>query len=306
MRRFFSSFFAAGFLLLLGIAGCTAPRSIINSGKVTPQGQFKAGFNVGANAATSPISHLDDITEAAVDAILKKDSVYYDQQLDAAAKALVAYSLDPVGPTFDFYLRYGLVRRLDVGYKYASGAHVLDAQYQFMGSTGTLANPGQGRWYGSVGLQYGGQQLGLINRLFLGRLQPLLQFSASRRDVVVPLIFSRSFGVEEEMGHIAFGAVYNHTFIRYGFEPGRIFRKYAGEVVPLEAVEEKNNFPSYGIFLNAKIGYKYLYVLPAITMYYQNYGSYKMLSSDTYSYAGFTFIPSLGVQAHIGSRKNPR
>ena len=288
-------------LILLGlVAGCTAPRSVINSGKVTAPGKFKAGVNFGGNIATEPIGQLDDITKAAVDAIAKKDSVYYDSEIEAATKALLAYSLDPVGPTFDFYLRYGLVERVDVGYKYASGVHVFDTQYQFLGPTGTPENPGVGDWYGSIGLQYAGQSSGFVDKLFLDKLQPLLQFSAKRKDVTVPIIFSKSFGPEEEKGSIAFGAVYNHTFINYGFEPGRLFEKQRGEVVEVDGFMRKNSFPSYGLFVNAKLGFKYVYVLPALTIYYQNYGDYKLLNDTAHSFSGLTLIPSIGLQASFG------
>jgi hypothetical protein len=282
------------------VAGCTAPRSVIHSGKVTPKGQFKAGFNMGGNIATEPLGQIDDITEAAVDAIVKKEKVYYDEQIDAFSKALVAYSLDPVGTTFDFYLRYGVAERVDVGYKYATGVHVFDAMYQFMGPTGTPENPGIGDWYGSFGLQYSGQKSDIANKLFLDKLVPLLEFTAQRRDIVIPLVFSKSFGPEEQFGNISFGAVYNHTFVKYGFEPGRIFKKVDGEDVKIDGVFAKNNFPSYGLFVNGKIGFKYVYVLPSLTMYYQNYGDYKFLEGKEFSFSGMTFIPSIGIQATFG------
>lgn len=292
---------AWSFVLLCLVMSCTAPRAVINSGKVTAPGKFKAGLNFGGNIATEPIGQLDDITKAAVDAIAKKDTVFYDDEIEAATRALLAYSLDPIGPTFDLYLRYGLMKRVDVGYKYASGVHVFDAQYQFMGPTGTPANPGgEERWYGSVGLQYAGQSSGWVDKLFLGKLQPVLQFTAKRRDVTVPFILSKSFGVEEEKGSIAFGAVYNYTAIRYGFEPSRLFKRYGGENLELDALVNRNNYSSYGIFVNAKLGYRGIYLLPALTMYYQNYGSYKLLNDQTYSFSGMTFIPSVGLQANFG------
>ncbi|AKD02550.1 hypothetical protein POKO110462_12620 [Pontibacter korlensis] len=294
-------------LLLVSVVSCTAPRAVINSGKVTATGKFKVGLNFGGNIATEPIGQLDDIGKAAVDAIAKRDSVYYDDEVEAATKAMLAYSLDPVGPTFDFYIRYGIARRVDVGYKYASGVHVFDTQYQFLGPTGTPDNPGigaeAGEWYGSVGLQYAGQSSEWIDKLFLDKLQPLLQFTAKRRDVTVPIIFSKSFGVEEEKGSVAFGAVYNYTSVKYGFEPGRLFQKYGTEVEKVNPLMEKNSFGSFGLFVNAKLGFKYIYILPAITMYYQNYGSYKLLNSSSYSFSGFTFIPSIGLQASFGKGK---
>jgi hypothetical protein len=291
-------------VVLVFAASCTAPRSVIHSGKVTPKGQFKVGANFGGNIASEPLSQLDDVTAAAVDAAVKRDTVFYDKQIDVFAKALVSYALDPVGPTFDFYVRYGLVERLDVGYKYASGVHAFDAMYQFMGPTGTPLNPGKGDWYGSVGLQYAGQSSDIANKLLLNKVKPLLQFTAERRDIVIPLVFSKSFGPEEQIGNISFGAVYNHTFITYGFEPGKIFKKVAGESVKVNGLLEKNNFASYGLFVNGKIGYKFLYLLPALTIYYQNYGTYQFLEGREFSFSGMTLIPSLGVQAIFGAGQN--
>ena len=290
--------------LLLFAAGCTAPRSIIHSGKVTPKGQFKAGVNFGGNVASEPLSQLDDITKAAIDAAVNRDTLFYDEQVDVLSRGLLAYMLDPVGPTFDFYLRYGIAERLDVGYKYASGVHVLDVMYQFMGPTGTPLNPGVGDWYGSFGMQYSGQSAGIINKLHLDKLLPVLEFTAKRRDLVFPLVFSKSFGPEEEIGNISFGAVYHHTFIEYGFQPGKIFKKVAGESVKVDGFVTKNNFPAYGLFVNGKIGFKYVYLLPALTMYYQNYGTYKFLENKEFSFSGMTFIPSIGVQAVFGAGRN--
>lgn len=253
--------------------------------------------------ATEPISQLKDITESAIEALSKKDSVYYGDQIKVATQAAVAYSLDPVGPTFDFYIRYGLAPRIDVGYKYASGVHVLDAMYQFMGPLGAQSRSAE-RWYGSIGLQYAGQSSDILDKLFLTKLAPILDFKASRRDVLVPLVFSRSFGQDEEYGNISFGLAYNHTFLEYGLEPGRLYRKLNGrDVVQVEGLTRKQSYPSYGFFLNAKIGAKRVYLLPALSVYYQNYGTYELLENEQVSFSGLTIVPSLGLQIGFGQGK---
>ncbi|WP_205500578.1 hypothetical protein [Rufibacter psychrotolerans] len=271
---------------------------------MTPQGQFKVGANFGGNIASEPISQLKDITESAIEALANRDSVYYGEQVRVATQAAIAYSLDPVGPTFDFYVRYGLAPKLDVGYKYASGVHVLDAMYQFLGPVAGTAGNSQQRWYGSVGLQYAGQSSGILDKLFLNKLAPILEFKAERRDILVPLVFSRSFGPDEEFGNISFGVAYNHTFLEYGLEPGRLYRKMGGgDVVQLEGLTQKQSFPSYGFFVNAKIGARRIYLLPALSMYYQNYGTYQLLEQEQVSYSGITVVPSLGVQIGLGQGK---
>ncbi|WP_040396550.1 hypothetical protein [Cesiribacter andamanensis] len=289
-----------GLLLLLLAVGCTAPRSIIQSGKVTPRGEFKIGLNTGANLASAPLSQLDDITNSAIDAVTGRDSVFYDQQIDVFAQALTAYALDPVGPAFDLYVRYGPVTRLDVGYKFASGVHVLDAMYQFMGPTGTPENPGIGNFYGSIGLQYSGQEANILKRFNVNRLVPLLDFTARRRDLVIPLIFSRSFGPEEEIGNISWGLVYHHSFFRYGFSPDELYERVGDQVRRINPVTERSNFPAFGAFVNGKIGYKFLYALPAVAVYYQNYGSYQLLAGKQFSFKGVRVVPTIGLQLRLG------
>lgn len=303
--QFFHKCWIGIFIFALGM-GCTAPRAITNSGKVTPTGQFRAGFNYGGNVATEPLSQLDDVARSAIDAVMNRDTVFYDEQIDVFARAITAYALDPVGPAFDLYLRYGIAQRVDAGYKYASGAHVLDAMYQFMGATGTWQNPGPAGLYGSVGLQFSTQNLDLGSRFFLDKISSLFNYDASRKDLIVPLIFSKSFGPEEEIGSISWGVVYNHTFIKYGFDPGNIFERVGAERVKVDGFTAKNNFSSFGAFINAKIGYRFIYVLPAITVYYQDYGTYKLLGDREFSYSGMTFIPSIGLQAQFGGRNREK
>ncbi|MGV3540381.1 MAG: hypothetical protein ACO1OQ_11250 [Rufibacter sp.] len=304
---FSTRFFTLLTIIILFLAGCTAPRSVIHSGKVTPQGQFKIGANFGANLGTEPISQLKATTESVVKDLAGRDSVYYNEQVQAATKGLIAYSLDPVGPTIDFYVRYGVLPRVDVGYKYASGVHVLDAMYQFMGPLGTPQNPGQGKWYGSVGIQYAGQSNDLLEKLFLTDLFPIVEFTANRKDILVPVVFSKSFGAEEQYGNISFGVAYNHTFIEYGLQPGRLYEKVdANQAVKLEGLTRKNSFGSYGLFVNAKIGARRVYLLPALSMYYQNYGTYELLEGEKYSFSGMTFVPSLGLQIGLGKGKANR
>jgi hypothetical protein len=307
MTHFFSisRCFSLILLVVVGVS-CTAPRSVIHSGKVSTPGQFKVGFNYGGNLASEPLGRLNDVGRAAVDAVLKQDSVFYDDQIDIFASSILAYTLDPVGAAFDMYIRYGLVPRVDIGYKYASGAHVFDGMYQFMGSTGTSEDPGPEGLYGSIGLQYSTQNLSFGSGFFLNKINNILRFEAKRKDILVPLVFSKSFGPEEEIGHLAWGLIYNHTFVDYGFEAGNIFRRINNRAEVLEGVREKNNFSSFGAFINAKFGFKYIYVLPALTVYYQNYGTYRIIGEREYSYSGMTFIPSIGVQARFGGRKSTR
>lgn len=293
-------------LLAIFLAACTAPRNITASGKVTPKGAFKAGFNSSFNMATAPASEIDNVTKAAVEAIDKNnDSIFYNQSVAALSRGLLAYSLDPVTATSEFYLRYGVAHRVDVGYKYASGAHVFDAMYQFMGSTGTPDDPGaeQGL-HGSIGLQYSGQKSDLPSKVGLDKLSSIFNYQLSRKDILVPLVFSTSFGPEETYGNFSFGVVYGHSFITYGFNPSKQLVRAVGdhfETIP--SFTRKENYSSFGAFINAKLGYKYAYFLPALSIYHQNYGTYHLFGLQQESYKGLTIIPSLGLQLNLGYRK---
>ncbi len=288
--------------VLLFITGCSAPRSVIHSGKVTPKGEFKVGADYSFNAATQPLGALTDATADLTKSLKNTDSVYITDQVNGLAKAALAYSLDPATPSFDFYVRYGVIERVDLGYKYAFGTHVFDGMFQFMGSTGTIKNPGAPGTYGSIGFQYSRKKSALPKKVLWQDVEDLLKFEASRTDILIPLVFSTSFGTEEELGNISYGVAYSRTFIDYTFDPTNFFQQQIDrqDYVPVKAVSQKSSYGALGIFANAKIGYKYVYFLPALAIYYQNYGKYQLLADKTTELKGFTFIPSVGVQVNIG------
>lgn len=286
----------------LVVGSCTAPRTIVSSGKVTPKGEFRVGGNLAFNVASETISKTGSALKSAAAATVQKDTVGYSGTIDNLQVAALAYVLDPVRPSSDLYVRYGALDRLDVGYKYAFGSHVFDAAYQFLGPTGTVERPGgpAGANYASIGLQFATQRASLPSLPFLDNINEVLGFRATRHDIIVPLVFSHSFGAEEEIGAISYGVVYTHTFLRYGFEPGKIFN---GNAKVPALPQQKANFPSFGGFVNAKIGYRYAYVIPSIGVYYQNYGTYQLLNNKSASLSGLTVVPSIGLQFRIPSSR---
>ncbi|AYA37215.1 hypothetical protein D3Y59_09220 [Hymenobacter oligotrophus] len=290
-------------VLLLAAAACSAPRAVIHSGKVTPKGEFKIGgdfvMNVGNEALSQATGAVKDLAEKAA----TQDTVNYRPAIDRVQAAALAYVLDPVQLAPDLYLRYGVANRVDVGYKYSFGAHSLDAMYQFLGPTGTPERPGgqAGATYASIGLQLSAQRAKLPSIPFLDDAEQLLGFRARRYDIMVPLVFSQSLGAEEEIGHIAYGLAYTRSFLTYRFEPGRLYTgPGSGQVSErIPAIKASQSFGALGGFVNAKFGYRYVYVLPALAVYYQNYGTYQLLNNRTAQLKGFTFIPSLGLQIRI-------
>lgn len=288
--------------MALFAGACTAPRTIVSTGKVTPKGEFRVGGNLAFNVATETISKTGSALKTAAAEAVRKDTLNYSATIDNLQIAALAYVLDPVRPSSDLYVRYGALDRLDVGYKYAFGSHVFDAAYQFLGPTGTVERPGgaAGATYGSIGLQFATQRASLPSLPFLDNISDVLGFRATRHDLIVPLVFSHSLGAEEEIGAISYGVVYTHTFMRYGFEPGRIFN---GNVKVPVLLEQKTNYPSFGAFVNAKIGYRYAYFIPSLGLYYQNYGNYQLLNNKTASFSGLTIVPSVGIQFRIPSNR---
>ena len=287
---------AAGLLA----ASCTAPRAIVATGKVTPQGEFRVGYNQGLNLASAPIAKAGAAVKEAASQAASAEKVDYTDATTQLQAAALAYVLDPVQTTADLNVRYGIVPRLDAGYKYAFGSHVFDTQYQFLGPTGTPENPGPGAatgtTYGSIGLQFATQRAKLPSLPFLTDINAVLNLRATRNDLLVPLVFSNSFGPEEEIGAISYGLVYAHSWVSYGFAPEKI---YTGAVKVPELPTQRRNFSSFGGFLNLKIGYRYFYVVPAVSVFYQNYGDFALLNNQSTSLSGVTVVPSIGLQLRI-------
>ena len=285
--------------LLLATA-CSAPRAIIATGKVTPQGEFRVGYNQGFNLATAPLAKAGSAVKEAASQAASQQKVDYTDATTQLQAAALAYILDPVQPTADLNIRYGIVPRLDAGFKYAFGSYVFDTQYQLLGPTGSPENPGRGAvsgtTYASIGLQFATQRAKLPSLPFLSDINSVLNFRANRNDLLVPLTFSQSFGPEEEIGAISYGLVYAHSWVSYGFAPTKI---YNGAVQVPELPLQSRNFSSFGGFVNLKLGYRYFYVIPAVSVFYQNYGDYALLNGASTSLSGVTFVPSIGFQLRI-------
>ena len=290
---------AAGLLA----ASCSAPRAIVATGKVTPQGEFRVGYNQGFNIASAPLAKATSALKDAASQAASQSRVDYSDATVQLQAAALAYILDPVQPTADLSVRYGLVPHLDAGYKYAFGSHVFDAQYQFLGPVGTPDNPGRGAasgtTYASIGLQFATQRAKLPNLPFLSDIGSVLNFRATRNDLLVPLIFSQSFGPEEEIGALSYGVVYAHSWVSYGFAPSKI---YSGNQVISALPTTSRDFSSFGGFVNLKLGYRYFYVIPAVSVFYQNYGDYALLNGASTSLSGLTVVPSLGFQFRIPTK----
>lgn len=288
------------FFCLIGsfaISSCTPPRAIYNSGKVTPSQQCKVGADFSANLTSHFAKNLYKNVESIATPLITKDSLSLDEQIIYLNKTALAYAIDPFGAGYGFYARYGVAPHFDLGYKFTSGTHVIDGMYQFMGSTGSVEEPKEGMVHGSIGAQYSFRNYDLPSWSGLDKAQSILDFNLKRKDLLVPLIFSLAIGPEETYGSVSWGIVYTHTYLNYGFENQRIYdtlNSMAPQIVG--AIHAKQDFAAWGTFMNLKLGYKFIYIIPAFALYYQNYGSYKLIDGTDATFKGISFVPSLGFQ----------
>jgi hypothetical protein len=305
------------FGLLVSVSSCVAPRAITNSGKVTPKGNWIVAGNQTYNIATAPALKVASAVDINIDNLLNAsnetstgvDSSAVTADWQKIGEALIANNFDPIGGGVDFGVRYGIANRFDVGFKIAGRAKAIDVQYQFLGTLGNVDDFSEsttGKWYGSIGLQYSSQDLSLP--FWAKPLTTRLEYDFSRRDILVPLIFSYGLGNEESIGAISFGLAYNFTRMNYSTTPFTYARiqDVNGVVTALNtaAITETKHISSFGAFANMKIGFRYFYFVPAIAVYYQNYGTLQNFVGESFQMKGLTIVPSLGLRLRLGKSKS--
>lgn len=297
------------FCVLLALAACNVPRAVLNSGKVVPKNQVRGGINYTYNVATSPIYQTANGAFNLITDYTDKDTVILNENIDRVNKALLAYCLDPVTFNTEYYLRFGLGHRMDLGYRNSGNAHAVDMMYQFLGSNESFQNSDYRGMYGSVGLQYAWHEFQFINNRLFKQMEKMFGFNLSRRDFTIPIIFSKSWGPEERVGCISFGVTYTHSFIKYKVQPKGI--TYVQDVpgvppVLLSPIEGKMDYSSYGTFMNLKIGYRYVFFNLSLNLFYQKFGRYTMLSGRPAILEGFSFVPSYGIQFNIPTKRKKK
>ncbi len=305
------------FGLLVSVSSCVAPRAITNSGKVTPKGNWVVATNQTYNIATAPAGkvasavdiNLDNLLNGSLDTVSLVQSNAIATDWQKVGEALIANNFDPIGGGVDFGVRYGIAKRFDVGFKKAGRAKAIDFQYQFLGSLGNVddfSESATDKWYGSIGLQYSSQDLSLP--FWAKPISSKLAYDFSRKDILVPLIFSYGLGNEESIGAISFGLSYNFTRMHYSTTPFTYARiqDVNGVVTALNtaAITEAKNISSFGAFANMKIGFRYFYFVPAVAVYYQNYGTLQNFIGESFQMKGVTVVPSLGLRLRLGKSKS--
>jgi hypothetical protein len=70
------------------------------------------------------------------------------------------------------------------------------------------------------------------------------------------------------------------------------------------AITQTKNISSFGAFANLKIGFRYFYFVPAVAVYYQNYGMLQNFIGESFQMKGVTVVPSLGLRLRLGKSKS--
>lgn len=291
---------ASAALALPLFLACTAPRSVLMSPEATPKGRFRVGAELGLNVATQTSEALGQGLESSVQRIWDRyqhDTVAIAaDSLNDLAKALMAYSLDPVSAPAGVQIRYGLWHRLDIGYRYDGGAHAFDLRYQWMGPEAAQA-PG---WRGSLAAQYSTQDYTLPSIAGLDKLQDLLRYEFTRRDFLFPLIVGRPLGGEGRFGSFGMGLAYDLSLVQWDSEVVRVVEKEeGGGTRPFAPLRGEKAISAYGGFADVRLGYRYVFLLGSLSLYWQDYGTYELFGGKRVSLSGWTVMPTLGLEFRI-------
>jgi len=298
-KMFFQIFAAAAFIFL---SACAAPRAVLNSAEVTPHKKLKTGGALEANLATETSKSLYGGLENGIEALYNQVKGSSDtvpitaKELNDYVRAILAYSLDPVGVGTDFYMQYGLLPRFDIGYHRVGGVNVFGAGWQFFGPTRSgKTDIYPNRWSGSLSVQYSSQEYELPS--VLGKLQSIFRYEFKRKDILVPVAFGKGLGQNSRYGNYGLGLVYNYTKVKYGSDLLKLVEKLDdGSTIPFEKLQGEKSISSYGGFFNVRLGYKHVFLISSFSTYWQDYGDFDIYGTEKISLGGWTFVPALGVE----------
>lgn len=274
------------------LLSCASPRTIKDSGRVNDKGQFKAGYHSNLNLPSNTLSYLygdaiDGVNEVIEQFEDSAQAIEYDQKVARYNKTLLAHSLDPVSLGSEFYLKYGIGWNTEVGLTYTGNAFVFDVGYQFLHKKNNGVDA-------ALTIQYSSQDYDLPS--YVGDLQKIIGYEFNRSDYLGIMRLSHPLGANEDYGHIGYGVALGHSTIDYGFsESAQILVDQAGESFD-SVPQEELTYLSYGTYFNAKVGYKWVYFLVGLSVFYQEYGTLILPDGNSVYMDGFTLIPSYGLQ----------
>ena len=295
---------ALGSLLFLA-AACTAPRSVLLSPEALPKGGLEAGIQTDGNFPTQTVSALDEGINDRIQDLYDRASgdgatAITAESLNGMLKALMAYAVDPLGSQAGVFVRYGFLPRFDGGYHRNGGANAFEVRWQFLGPAARdTAEAGYAEaWRGGIGLQFSSQSFEVPSFLGLDMLQSLLGFEFKRKDVLVPLIFGKPWDPSGRYGGFALGAAYNLTFLEYDMNLRKLVEELDdGGTRPFPPLLGEQTISAFGGFVNARLGYRWIFLVGSMACYWQDYGTFTLAAGKREHLEGLTFLPTLGLEA---------
>ena len=217
--------------------------------------------------------------------------------LNGFVKALIAFSVDPLGIQPGVYIRYGFWPRLEGGYHRNGPANGYDLRWQFLGPKWKDSVGDNNPWTGSFGVQYSSQSFELPSIAGLDKLQSLLQYNFDRKDILLPLVFGKPLGAKGKFGSFGLGLAYNVTFIEYDSDIRKMVERLVdGSTKTFENLHGDKTISAYGGFANARLGYRWVYLVGSMSTFWQDYGTFKLFGGKKTDLAGWTLIPSMALE----------
>lgn len=277
----------------LFVSSCAAPRSVIWDGTTMPRGHVQGQLGLVGSIPTATLGALGASKMEAAKSVLNGDvdSLTNQGAYDNAAKTVVAAGLDMPGATMVATAHVGIGWETEIGYRREGSVNAWSLRRQVLHAK-------ESGWNGGVGVQYSSQSYELPSAL--GKIQSTLGYSFDRKDVLVPVVFSKPFGANGDMGSATIGLIGGWTSVKYGFDPKGLYRTWGGEVAGLERLpDQETSFLSFGTTGMLRGGYKRVWVFVGLTAYWQDYGSYKVPGTDPVELSGLSLLPVLGLEFRI-------
>ncbi len=292
-----------GLFTLPFFLACAAPRSINHSPETVPKGHWRfSGQGIGilpTQTSEALYGGLEGGVRSLWNELSRNDTAHVAitaDSLNRFAKALIAYSIDPLGMQTSLGIHYGIWTRLELGYAYTSGVHTFETGYQWLGKPGTE----NGEWKGNLALRYSSQEYDMPSLFYLDKLQSILKYKFERRDVLVPLTLGKNWGANGRYGSFACGVAYDWAHIQYGSDLTRLVETISpGITKPFSKLAGDRIIHAFGGFANARVGYSRVFLVPAFTLFWQDYGTYPLFGNKSTHLSGLTFIPALGLEVRL-------
>jgi len=290
-------------ILLLAAASmifsCAPSRAVLESPQVTPQGKLAGRAEFGLPIPTSVLGSLSNNYDAVKNSAVKSvsgDSLYISDSsyVKNASEYIIAMATDPLMPTMEMGLSYGIFNRFEIDYHWLVTGHALGARFQIL----------NGDLKAALGAFYSWQDYELPS--IIGDIQSNLGFTFKRSDITIPLMFgSKSGNPEGFRTEWGLGLQYQLSKISYGFDGSaanyvETWTSVSGDSTvqkTMAAVPVRSTYgQSFGGQANFRVGYKFVNFVMGLGVYYQNYGTFKLIDNRSISPSGVTYLPKIALE----------